>query len=413
MRNILKWYHEIIAISVTLSTWAGGTASFVPATWTSYTLSSLPIWTQIALTQIQWVDTYVFLHNNNEIWILTTTPGSWYKLDWVNVNSTPVSSTAITLSDGDTINVAFCLPDYLWFTANTAWSTIKLAKNGSPTEVTLETSTDWNTWSTYTFWDTITLANIWDKVYWRNTSETDTGFSTSTSNYYKFEMTGSIAWSGDINFLLNKNSATALSRYCYISMFQWCTWLTSAPALPATTLADRCYSNMFKWCTWLTTAPALPATTLFDYCYAYMFQWCTWLTSAPALPATTLDDYCYAYMFQWCTWLTSAPALPATTSTSRCYYYMFYRCTWLTSIPALPSTALPTSCYAYMFNWCSNIKLSTEQTWEYQTAYRIPSSWDGQYNPDASTSMFWSTGWTFKGTPAINTTYYTSNTVVS
>jgi hypothetical protein len=45
---------------------------------------------------------------------------------------------------------------------------------------------------------------------------------------------------------------------------------------------------MFDGCTSLTTAPALPATTLAANCYSYMFYGCTSLTSAPALPATTL-----------------------------------------------------------------------------------------------------------------------------
>lgn len=113
MRNILKWYHEVITISVTLSAWTGWTAVFTPAAlWPVYSLSSLPIGTQIQLVQIQWVDTYVFLHNNNEIWTLTITPGSWYDFDSVAVNSTTVTSTAITLQDWDAINVAFRLSTY-------------------------------------------------------------------------------------------------------------------------------------------------------------------------------------------------------------------------------------------------------------------------------------------------------------
>ena len=79
--------------------------------------------------------------------------------------------------------------NYLCFTANTAGSTIALNKNGSPTSVTLETSTNGSTWSTYTFGSTITLSNIGDKVYWRNKSETDTAFSYSINNYYGFVMT--------------------------------------------------------------------------------------------------------------------------------------------------------------------------------------------------------------------------------
>ena len=125
--------------------------------------------------------------------------------------------------------------DYLCFTANTAGSTVQLTKNWSPTSVNLETSTDRNTWNSYTIWDTITLSNVGDKVYWRNTSETDTGFGKSSSDYYTFVMTWSIAWSWDINYLLNKNSTTTVSSYCFRRLFRGCSSLTSAPSLPAIT----------------------------------------------------------------------------------------------------------------------------------------------------------------------------------
>ena len=91
--------------------------------------------------------------------------------------------------------------------------------------------------------------------------------------------------------------ATALTDYCYNSMFSGCTSLTTAPELPATTLADACYLTMFEGCTSLTTAPALPATTLASSCYNCMFIGCTSLTTAPALSATTLANNCYNYMF--------------------------------------------------------------------------------------------------------------------
>ena len=126
--------------------------------------------------------------------------------------------------------------------------------------------------------------------------------------------------------------------------------------------------------------------TMGNYCYSNMFYGCTSLTTAPELPATTLDGYCYLTMFQGCTSLTSAPALPATT--------------------------LAEGCYWFMFNGCSRIKLSTTQTGEYQTPYRIPTSDTGTTALDALADMFANTGGTFTGTPEINTTYYTSNTVV-
>lgn len=250
-------------------------------------------------------------------------------------------------------------PDYLYFTANTANSTIALNKNGNPTAVTLETSTDRENRSNYTFGNTITLSNIGDKVYWRNTSTTDKNFSTGSANYY-FTMTWSILWGWDISSLLNKNCTSNVSWYCYTRLFDGCTSLITAPILTAQTLKEACYYYMFNWCTWLTDAPTLPATTLANYCYADMFKGCTSLTTLPSLPATTLASYCYDSMFYW----------------------------------------------------CSKIKLSTSQTWEYQTAYRIPPTWTWTTGTSALSYMLYGTWWTFTWTPTINTTYYTSNQVI-
>ena len=95
-----------------------------------------------------------------------------------------------------------------------------------------------------------------------------------------------------------------------------------------------------------------------------------------------------------------------------CYDGMFYGCTSLTTAPALPATTLANYCYNSMFQGCTKIKLSTTQTGEYQTPYRIPTSGTGATATNALQNMFAYTGGTFKGTPSINTTYYTSNTVV-
>ena len=206
---------------------------------------------------------------------------------------------------------------YLCFTANTAWSTVQLTKTWSPTVVTLETSTDWNTWTTYTFWDTITLSNIGDKVYWRNTSGTDTWFSTGSSNLYQFVMSGSVAWSGDVNYLLNKNSTTTLSSdHCYRNLFYGCAALTSAPSLPATTLANYCYYNMFYWCKSLTTIPSLPATTLTSNCYYQMFYWCSLIKISSSWSSAYPTEY--RIPSSW-TWTVSTNSL-----------YMMFRNTWWT-----------------------------------------------------------------------------------
>ena len=165
---------------------------------------------------------------------------------------------------------------YLCFTANTAGSIVRLNKAGSPTTVTLETSTDGQNWSTYTFWDIITLSNIWDKVYFRNTSETTTWFGKGTGARYYFYMSWSIAASWDITSLINKNGTDTLSwNYCFYGLFSGCSSLTTSPQLQATTLTNYCYQSMFSWCTNLEVLPKLPAITLTGYCYQNMFNACS------------------------------------------------------------------------------------------------------------------------------------------
>lgn len=178
------------------------------------------------------------------------------------------------------------------------------------------------------------------------------------------------------------------------------------------TMVSSCYAYMFDGCTNLTTVPSLPATTLAGSCYAYMFRGCTSLTTAPLLPATTLAMLCYSSMFNGCTNLTTAPSLPATTLAANCYVGMFDGCTSLTTVPSLPATKLGMSCYANMFYGCTKIKLAISQNNEYDKEYRIPKSGNGVKSFNALSNMFAGTGGTFTGTPKINTTYYTSNTIV-
>ena len=210
-----------------------------------------------------------------------------------------------------------------------------------------------------------------------------------------------------VNVSSNLLPATTLASMCYQYMFYGCKSLTTAPKLPATTLAIGCYEYMFSDCTSLITATELPATTLADNCYSYMFQDCTSLTTAPELPAATLYGGCYSGMFWNCTSLTKAPALPVTTLAGGCYAYMFWNCTSLTKAPELPATTLASECYSGMFNGCTKLKLSTTQTTEYKTPWRIPSSGTISSEPSNwNTYMLTNTGGTFSGNPSINTTYY-------
>lgn len=116
-------FHKRVAISVTLSAWTGGTATFSPASGTSYALSSLPVGTTIVLES----STYKFKLNWTQIGILTITPSSWYQLSIIEVIrwwvKTTVTSTPITLENWDTIWVTFeAITMRIRFYNNSLWS---------------------------------------------------------------------------------------------------------------------------------------------------------------------------------------------------------------------------------------------------------------------------------------------------
>ena len=243
----------------------------------------------------------------------------------------------------------------LTFKATQDGSTVSLRKNGSPTGE-FQTSRDGGTtWTDYTIGTDITI-NTGEEVSFRTSA--DRISAQSSSNYFYFEMTGKIEARHNVMSMYRTNDfATyeSVVKYAFSKMFNGCTSLAEAPALPATTLAQSCYSMMFNGCTSLTEAPALPATTLTPSCYSMMFNGCTSLTEAPALPATTLSDRCYSSMFKGCTSLTKAPELPETTLANTCYSNMFNGCTSLTEAPALPATTLAEYCYDSMFNGCTSL----------------------------------------------------------
>ena len=137
---------------------------------------------------------------------------------------------------------------YLCFTAEAAGSTIEMSVTGTPTKgQAFETSTDEITWSAFIpGTTTITLSNVGSKVYFRGNNTT---VSESSSIYYTFSMTGTIAASGNIMSLLDKTckSTTISNAYCFYCLFAYSN-LTTAPALPATTLASHCYDSMFSYC---------------------------------------------------------------------------------------------------------------------------------------------------------------------
>ena len=327
-------------------------------------------------------------------------------------------------------NATIPATDILRFTAQASSSSITFNKQGTPTELQLEYRTNTNpTWQNYTLGTQINLANIDDWVEMRNRGLQT--LNNTSNNYHQFVMTGKIAASGNIQYLLDKSGKSlSVYNFCYANLFSGCTNLTTAPSLPATTLANNCYSSMFNGCTSLTTAPSLPATTLANNCYNVMFSGCTKLTTAPSLPATTLAAICYGGMFMNCTSLTTAPSLPATTLAASCYGSMFYGCTSLTTAPSLPATTLADNCYNGMFKGCTSLttapslpattlvgycyanmfsectKLKVRQGGSGTKIFTCPSTSGLKFPVD---KMFYRTGGSFTGGPTAGNTYYWYN----
>ena len=71
-------------------------------------------------------------------------------------------------------------PNWLCFTAEEANSVVGMWASGEAPAVSLEYSTDGNTWSPFVVGSTtVTLANIGDKMYMRATSKGNNGMSSS------------------------------------------------------------------------------------------------------------------------------------------------------------------------------------------------------------------------------------------
>lgn len=277
-------------------------------------------------------------------------------------------------------------PPYLTFSSPSAF-TLAVSNASKNWDGTLEWSVNGETWSVWDGTSTIS-AMAGDDAYclylrgYGNTYISERGHS--------FVLTGtSIACDGDIRNLLNHASPrrATMAAGCFDMLFAYNVSLVRGPSLPSVALSDSCYSRMYFQCTALAEAPELPATTLARQCYRRMFFHCDSLSVPPRLPAKTLALGCYDGMFEYCSALTSIPELPANVLADYCYKAMFFN--------------------------AASIKVSETQTGEYVTPYRIPLQGIGiDTATDALLQMFSGTGGTLTGTPSINTTYYTSNTVI-
>lgn len=93
----------------------------------------------------------------------------------------------------------------LTFTAEEANSTVAMRKNSSAPNVSLEYTTDGSTWQDFIVGTTtVTLTNVGDKMAIR-AKTTNRSFASGESYYNYFVMTGKIAVSDSIMYLLKSN----------------------------------------------------------------------------------------------------------------------------------------------------------------------------------------------------------------
>lgn len=111
----------------------------------------------------------------------------------------------------------------LQFTAKTAGSTIKLDAVGSPSPVSLKYRVNGGTFSTYTIGDTITLTNIGDNVLFAAGTSGNETFSTDSSNYYRFAMTGWLHVEDSPEYLLDESgTVNSIPDYAFYGLFENC-----------------------------------------------------------------------------------------------------------------------------------------------------------------------------------------------
>ena len=243
---------------------------------------------------------------------------------------------------------------WLCFTAEENGSEVWYVSNRKGSVPDMKYSFDGVKWYDWTVGDRVTLANVGDKVYVKGNNPN--GFS-QVGNTSQFEMTGTIAVSGNVMSLIDEEGITTEipCANCFEELFLGCP-ITTAPELPALTLKESCYYKMFFECEKLKKTPELPATQLEKFCYRQMFQRCSSIASTPELPATELTNGCYLSMFSDCDNLSVISPLPASVMKPLCYSGMFSGCTSILEAPELSAMELERSCYESMFYECKNLK---------------------------------------------------------
>ena len=174
----------------------------------------------------------------------------------------------------------------LCFTAEEPNVVVNMSKTGSPPAVTLETSTDGETWTAFDAdggTTPVTLAAIGDHVFFRAGTAGNSRMSSGASACRSFTLSGRCSASGSVMSLLSASdpdmsfTTATTGTYALAWLFDGCATLTSAPMLTSKSTRSNCYRYMFRGCTSLRRAPRLAAYDLSSNTAAYygMFDGCS------------------------------------------------------------------------------------------------------------------------------------------
>ena len=204
---------------------------------------------------------------------------------------------------------------------------VTLYKDGNPDPLTLKVSTDKKKWVEYANISATTTFKIPANgtLYFEGKSN---DHWSKNGNYWRIQCDKKFNVAGDISTLVSDMIEAPEHLFAYL--FYGDSKLVSAGELklPWVILQLSCFLSTFEGCSSLTTAPELPATSLAVSCYNSLFSGCSSLTKAPELPATALVDNCYYSMFNGCSKLSEVTCLAtnisATGSTTN----------WLSNVPS-------------------------------------------------------------------------------
>ena len=266
-------------------------------------------------------------------------------------------------------------PNYFYFEDRSgAANSISIAKTGDQAEwLSLEYSTDKETWNTWDFSQSISLAAN-GKVYLRGNN---TKFSVSSGNYHNFSSTGNAYAGGSVRSLFNKNvpqiidSSATMFGFMFNGMttlvgvdtnlfaginygssgswrdttnmfyrtFSGCSSLVTPPDLSGIGyVKGSTFRETFNQCTSLTTAAAMNVTDIdtsaTNHFRSAYFQCYALVDASPMrVSFATASQYTFYQTFMGDNNLVTPPDLTSiTTLGNQSMYRCFYSCTSLTSL---------------------------------------------------------------------------------